>query len=150
MPTTTLCSLSCLSAHVHERISMDSYRFISREAITACCPQCGMHLKSMGLELYSQHSFQQGESSKTPTVCPLKTCPSVPQQSALGLHILSTSPFSQAPLQKGGTTSAQDEAPIVGGMQITLLNVERDFLSTSIYHPGARECCGFITMSLVL
>lgn len=101
MPTTALCSLSCLSAHVHERISMDSYRIISREAITACCPQCGMHLKSMGLELYSQHSFQQGEPSKTLTVCPLKTCPSVPQNSALAYTFCPPPPFLRPLYRKG-------------------------------------------------
>lgn len=114
MPTTALCSLSCLSAHVHERISLGSYRFINREAITACCPQCGMHLQSMGLELYSQHSFQQGEPSKTPTVCPLMTCSSVSQHSALTYTFCFTSPSPQAPLVKRGTTCAQDEAPYSG------------------------------------
>lgn len=83
MPTIALCSLSCYPAHVHERMRPGSYSFISREVITSCCPQCGMHLQSIGPEFYSQHSFQQGKSSKTPNVCPLPTSPSVCKHSAL-------------------------------------------------------------------
>lgn len=91
------------------------HRFISRETITACCPQCSMHLQSMGLELYSQHSFQQGEPSKTPTVCLLMTFPSVPQHSALAYTFCRNSPFFLRPLWwKRGTTCAQDEAPYSG------------------------------------
>lgn len=79
------------------------------------------------------------------------TFPSVPQHSALAYTFCHNSRFSSGPFGgKGELPVHKMKLLIVGGMQITLLNVEIDFLSTSIYHPRAQECCGFIAMSLVL